>query len=164
MNRLPRWLGPIIAVLGIALLVLGVVFLALGASKSAFLTNAMQEEQITLGIESDEAAEGQFIDTMSEAEMAGNTIREHRRGIAPTYGDLLGDGRFDPSDPEQLSYAQALNLENYLYLAVAAFGLTQLAMGVGAGMVLTGLAFLLLGIVLFMMSRRETVMVPASRE
>ncbi|GAI28689.1 unnamed protein product [marine sediment metagenome] len=37
----------------------------------------------------------------------GDLVREHRRGIAPTYGDLLGGERFNPSDPKQLTYAQA---------------------------------------------------------
>ncbi len=71
----------------------------------------MREENITLGIEQTAIAEGQVIDTLPEAMAAGDTIREHRRGIAASYSDLLGEGRFDPNNPEHLTYAQALNLE-----------------------------------------------------
>jgi energy-converting hydrogenase Eha subunit E len=138
----------IIIVLGVAAVVLGGVFIGMGFAKEDMLVTAMQQEQITLGIPEAELAAGELIDTAEEAEVAGDTIREHRHGIAPTYGDLLGEGRYDPTNPQQLSYAQALNLENYLYLAVLGFGVTQVVMGTGAFMVITGLALVGTGIVL----------------
>jgi glucose dehydrogenase len=54
---------------------------------------------------------------------------------------------------DQLKYAQALNLENYLYLAVLGFGVTQIAMGAGAFMVITGIALGVTGVVLLRQSR-----------
>jgi hypothetical protein len=84
---------------------------------------------------------------------AGDTIREHRRSIAPTYSDLLGEGHYDPTDPQQLTYAQAMNLENYLYLAVVAFGLTQAVMASGVFMVITGLALGGTGAVLYRLQK-----------
>jgi hypothetical protein len=105
-----------------------------GFVKEAFLTEAMKQEQIEL-----DGVEG-IIDTAEEARLAGDTVREHRHGIAPTYGDLLGEGRFNPAEPEQLTYAQALNLENYLYLAVASFGIFTVVKAIGAFMVVTSLA------------------------
>ena len=80
------------------------------------------------------------MDNAAKAQQAGDTVREHRRSIAPTYGDLLGGEHFNPSDVTQLTYAQALNLENYLYLAVASFGIFMVVKAVGAFMVLIGLA------------------------
>ena len=138
--KFTRGLAYLVLVLGLAAIVVGGVFIGLGASKANLLTEAMRTEQITLGIESDAIEAGALIDSASEAELAGDTIRDHRHGIAPTYGDLLGTGRYDPTNPTQLSYAQALNLENYLYLAVLGFGVTQLAMGAGAFMIITGIA------------------------
>ncbi len=135
-----RTLSYFIMLLGLAAVVVGGVFVGLGFSKSSLLTDAMQQEQITLGIESDKLAAGEVIDTAAEAELAGDTVREHRHGIAPTYGALLGGGQFDPNNPQHLVYGQALNLENYLYLAVLGFGVTQIAVGAGAFMILTGLA------------------------
>lgn len=135
-----RVLSYFILLLGLAAVVVGGVFIGLGFSKSGMLTDAMRQEQITLGIPSDNLAAGEVIDTAAEAELAGDTVREHRHSIAPTYGDLLGEGQFDPDNPQHLVYAQALNLENYLYLAVLGFGVTQIAIGAGAFMVLTGIA------------------------
>jgi hypothetical protein len=112
----------------------------------------MQVEQVALGIESE--LEGEVIDSLGEAMEAGDTIREHRRGIAPTYSDLLGGERYDPADPLQLTYAQALNLENYLYLAVVAFGLTQSVTASGVFMVVTGLALGGTGVVLYRLGQR----------
>jgi hypothetical protein len=129
-----RKLGVLVLVFAVISLVMGIVFVQQGFAKEALLTEAMKEEQIEL-----DGVEG-IIDTAEEAQIAGDTVREHRHSIAPTYGDLLGDGRFDPTNTEQLTYAQALNLENYLYLAVASFGLTTIAKATGAFMFIMGLA------------------------
>ena len=134
MNTKVQKLGLIVILFGVIALAMGILFVQQGYAKEAFLREAMTQEQITL-----EGVEG-FIDNQEEAQIAGDTVREHRHGIAPTYGDLLGEGRFDPTDPTQLSYAQALNLENYLYLAVASFGVFTVAKAAGAFMIVMGLA------------------------
>ena len=113
---------------------MGIVFVQQGFAKEAFLVGAMEQEQIT-----SEGVEG-IVDTATEAQMAGDTVREHRHGIAPTYGNLLGGERFDATNPTQLSYAQALNLENYLYLAVASFGIFTVVKVTGVFMIVIGLA------------------------
>jgi hypothetical protein len=136
-----------IAVMVLALIsvVVGIVFLQQGFSKQNWLVNTMKEEQITFQINGKDTV----IDSAAKAQIAGDTVREHRHGIAKTYGDLLGGGQFNPQDPKQLTYAQALNLENYLYLAVATFGLITVVQGTGAFMVLTGLALGLTGFALY---------------
>ena len=148
-----KGLSYLVIILGIVSIVIGGVFLAQAFAKNDLLVTAMQQEQITLGIEADMLARGEIIDSASEAEIAGDTVREHRYGIAPTYGDLLGGERYDPTNPEQLTYSQALNLENYLYLAVLGFGVTQLAMGAGAFMIVTGVALGVTGLVLLRQRR-----------
>ena len=142
----------VIVLLGVVAVVFGAVFIGQGISKNNQLVAAMQVEQVALGIESE--LEGEIIDSLGEAMEAGDTIREHRRGIAPTYSDLLGGERYDPADPLQLTYAQALNLENYLYLAVVAFGLTQSVTASGVFMVVTGLALGGTGVVLYRLGQR----------
>jgi len=142
----------VIVLLGMVAVVLGAAFIGQGVTRNNQLVEAMHVEQVTLGIESE--LEGEVIDSLGEAMEAGDTIREHRRGIAPTYSDLLGDGRYDPTDPQQLTYAQALNLENYLYLAVVAFGLTQSVIASGVFMVVTGLALGGTGVVLYRLGQR----------
>ena len=127
-------LGIIVIVFAVISLAMGIVFVQQGFSKEAYLSEAMKQEQIEL-----DGVEG-IIDTAEESQIAGDTVREHRHGIAPTYGDLLGGDRFNPTDPRQLTYAQALNLENYLYLAVASFGIVTIVKAIGAFMVVMGLA------------------------
>ena len=148
-----KGLSYLVIFLGIVSVVIGGIFVGQAFAKNDLLVTAMQQEQITLGIEEAELAAGEVIDSAKEAEIAGDTVREHRHGIAPTYGDLLGGERYDPTNTEQLTYAQALNLENYLYLAVLGFGVTQIAMGAGAFMVVTGVALGVTGVVLLRKTR-----------
>ena len=149
-----RGLAILVLFLGVVAVIIGGVFIGLGFAKENLLVTAMRQEKITLGIPTDKLSEGEVIDSAEEAEIAGDTVREHRHSIAPTYGDLLGDEKFNPADPTQLTYAQALNLENYLYLAVLGFGVTQLVMGSGAFMVITGIALGGTGVVLHRLSRQ----------
>ncbi|HUT67901.1 MAG TPA: hypothetical protein VMW86_05060 [Dehalococcoidales bacterium] len=146
--KLIRVLSILVLCLGLVAIVLGGVFIGMGVAKNNLLVTSMQQEKITLGVPSDKLAAGEVIDNAEEAQIAGDTVREHRHSIAPTYGDLLGGKQYDPTNPQQLTYAQALNLENYLYLAVLGFGVTQIAMGSGAFMVITGIALISTGFAL----------------
>jgi len=129
-----RRLAIIVLLSAVVSLGVGIVFVQQGFTKEAFLVDAMKQEQITVS-----GVEG-IVDNSEKAQLAGDTVREHRHGISPTYGELLGEERFDPTNPAQLSYAQALNLENYLYLAVASFGIFTVIKASGAFMILMGLA------------------------
>jgi len=153
MGRISRYLAIVVLLLGVVGIVMGAVFIGLGVASNNELKEAMRVEHVTLGIEETET-KGQIIDSLEEAKQAGDTIREHRRGIATTYEDLLGGERFDPTEPIQLTYAQALNLENYLYLAVVAFGLTQSVIASGVFMVVTGIGLGGTGVVLLGLARK----------
>ena len=148
--NITRKLGILVVIVGLVGIVMGAVFVGLGVAKNNQLVEAMRVEQVKLSLE--EGAEPTLVDTSAEAEAAGDLIREHRRGIAATYQELLGEGRFDPTSPEQLSYAQAMNMENYLYLAVIGFGLIQAVMASGAFMIITGVALGGTGVVLYRLS------------
>jgi len=100
----------------------------------------MREEKITLGLTADQIASGEVVDSAAEAQKAADTIREHRHTIAATYNDLLGGKQFDPTNPTEITYMQALNLENYLYLSVMGFGLVTVVLGVGVFMIIAGIA------------------------
>ena len=134
MNKTIRNLGMFMIILALVSLGIGVAFIQQGFAKNALLVEAMKQEKITF-----EGVEG-IVDTAEKAQLAGDTVREHRHSIAPTYGDLLGGARFNPTDPEQLTYAQALNLENYLYLAVASFGVFTVVKVTGAFMIFMAIA------------------------
>ncbi len=151
--KMTRYLAIVVLLLGIVGIVMGGVFIGLGVTSNNELKEAMRVEHIALGIEDGQAKGQVVIDSLEEAKEAGDIIREHRRGIAATYEDLLGEGRFDPTNPSHLTYAQALNLENYLYLAVVAFGLVQSVMASGVFMVITGISLGGTGVVLYRLSQ-----------
>jgi hypothetical protein len=137
-------LGIAVIILAAIVAIMGIVFLQQGVSKQSLLTRAMEQENITFEIDGKQTV----IDNADKAQKAGDTVREHRHSIAPTYGDLLGGHNFDPTDPKQLTYAQALNLENYLYLAVASFGLVTVVLASGGFMLVTAIALGIIGFAL----------------
>jgi len=158
MSRLARFIGIAVMGLEIAVLVLGVAFVVEGQSKANFIKKSMQEEQVSLaalGIEGVNSTD--LIDSAAEAQKAADVVREHRYSIAATYADLMAmspTGRYDPTIPAHLSYAQALNLENYLYLGVASLGLTTVTMVSGVFMIVTGLALGLTGFALGRLAKK----------
>jgi len=149
MWRMSYYLSIIVILLGAVAIVVGAVFIYQAHDKESWMKEAMREERVTLGLTEVQIAAGEVIDTAEEAMTAGDTIREHRRSIASSYQELLAGGQYDPTNPEQLSYAQALNMENYLYLAVLGFGVTTVIYGVGAFMLVVGVALVGTGVVLF---------------
>ncbi|MFH1485047.1 MAG: hypothetical protein ABIH46_03165 [Chloroflexota bacterium] len=147
--RIARYAAVLLLLLGFVGLAMGTVFIGQGVEKTNWMSSAMRVEKVTLGLPEAAVAQGEVIDTGGEAQAAADTIREHRRNIAPTYSALLGGAKYDPTKPEQLTYAQALNMENYLYLAVLGFGVAQIAIAAGAFMVVMGFAAGATGVALF---------------
>ena len=144
-----RKLAVVVMFLGLVGIILGGIFVWQGVAKSNLITERMEIEKVALAVDPGNPGQLTQINNAADAQKAADTIASHRRGIAPSYQELLGARKFDPTNPEQLTYAQAMNLENYLYMAVTAFGLTQAVMGSGAYMVIVGLAVLLIGLVLY---------------
>ena len=152
MNRL---LSLIVIILGIFSLGLGIFFIYQGVSKSNYLITNIQAEKITLGLTPEQIASGKVDNSADQLQAASDKIRSDRHGIAATYDQLLKGGRFDPANPQDLTWAQALNMENSLNLAILAFGVTEITEGVGAFMVLVAVALWTSGIVLWRLSARK---------
>jgi hypothetical protein len=145
-------IGIIVMVLGFLGFMVGAAFLFEGFSQQNFIITTMKSENITMGAFGGSPTE--LIASMSEAQKAADTIREHRHTIAPSYGALLGGAQFDPTNPKELTYAQAINLENYLYLGVTALGLTDVVLGSGGFMILASLALIAAGYCLFVLTKK----------
>ena len=156
MGRIGRYLAIMVLLVGVVSIALGATFIYQAVEKENWMKEAMRLEQVTLGIQVEEGvvATGEIVDTAEEAQSAGDTLREHRRGIAATYDELLAGERYDPTNPEHLSYAQALNMENYLYLAVLGFGVTTVIVVTGVFMILMGFALGGTGVALLGLVRR----------
>jgi hypothetical protein len=95
-----------------------------------------------------------MVDNLTEAQNAALALTKDRQSIAPTYNALLAGKKFDPTNLTQLTYAQAMNLQTNIYTAVLAFGLAQSIMANGAFMLATGIAFIIVGIVLYRLVKR----------
>lgn len=151
-----KYLAMLIMALGLVGVILGAVFVGLATEKNQWMSTAMAQEKVTLGLTEQQIKSGEVVDSAAEAQTAGDVIRSHRRAIAPTYNELLGGGKYDPTKPQQLSYSQALNMENYLYLAVLGFGVTTLITGVGASMIVMGIGLGLAGLLLFQNAKKTS--------
>jgi hypothetical protein len=154
--KLVRYLAILVVVLGVVAIVLGGVFIGEGIAKNNLIVDRMNVEKVSLALDPDNPGVYTQINNASEAQKAADTIASHRRSIAPTYQDLLGTGKFDPTNPKDLTYAQAMNLENYLYMAVTAFGLIQVTMANGVFMVITGIALGGTGLALYRIGRSQS--------
>jgi hypothetical protein len=155
MNNIVRILGMLIMVAGIVTIVVGGVFIGQGIAKNNLITERMEIEQVSLALDPENPNVYTLVMDAEEAQAAADIIAEHRRSIAPTYQDLLAGGQFDSSNTTQLTYAQAMNLENYLYLAVLAFGLIQVVWANGAVLVIIGLGAVGTGFALYRISRAK---------
>ncbi len=145
MSRISRYLSLLVIGLGVAGIAIGIAFIVQGVSKDLYLRDALRQEKITLGLSQEQIEDGDVVDTAAEAQRASDIVRNDRRKIAPTYGDLLGGKQFDPTNPTQISYMQALNLEDSLNLAVASFGLALVVIVTGVFMLLAGIALIIVG-------------------
>jgi hypothetical protein len=136
-------------------IVIGAAFVGEGISKQMWIKETMKQENVTLGLTDTQIAQGDVIDNAKEAQAAADKVRADRHAIASTYEALLADsgGRYDPTNPKDLSYTQALNLENYLYMAVLSFGVIQEIMGTGAALILIGIALGGIGIALHRLAK-----------
>lgn len=153
MSKLNRLLAIVVLVIGLAGIGIGIGFVAEAQIKSNWMKEQMQAENITLGLTADQIAKGQLVDSAAEAQKAADTIREHRHNNFGTYNEVLGGQSFDPNNPKEVTYMQALNLENYLYLAVTGFGVATVVLGAGIFMIIVGIALALGGLVMFRPAR-----------
>ena len=151
-----RVLSILVIGLGLVALVVGGVFIGEGFAKNKLIVDRMKVEKVTLALNPDNPSVTTQINNAADAQKAADTIASHRRAMAPTYQDLLAGGRFDPTNLNHLTYAQAMNLENYLYMAVTAFGLIQVTMAAGVFMAVTGLALGGTGLALYRISRTHS--------
>ena len=100
--RIVRILGILIMGAGIISIAVGGVFIGQGFAKNSLIGERMEIEQVTLAIDPENPDVYTLIVDGEGAQMAADTIAEHRRGIAPTYQDLLQGSRFDSGNTTHL--------------------------------------------------------------
>jgi hypothetical protein len=136
----------IVLVLGVAVLAGGITSIVIGRANAGDVTNNLKNEKISLAVFDQNAPTDSIISNATEARLAVDTLIKHRQAIAPTYADLLGGKHYDPTNVKQLTYAQAMNLQNSMTTAVLAYGLTTVLTVNGILLLVVGLALILVGV------------------
>jgi hypothetical protein len=154
MASMNRTVSLIIIILGLLGILFGLIFVFQGVSKNNLIVDRMRIEKVSIALNPDVPTQVTQIGNADDAQRAADIIATHRRTIAPSYQDLLGTGKYDPTNQKHLTYAQAMNLENYLYMAVMAFGLIQVVLAAGGFMIITGAAIGLIGLMSFKASAK----------
>ena len=153
MRRTTRYVALVVMVLGILSAVVGGGFIAMAAEKNTYIVDGLREQKVTLGLSEAQIAKGDVVDSAQEAQLAAETLSKHLESIAGgTYGDLMAaskTGRYDPTDPKDLTYSQGLNMENTFNLVVLGFGVIQQTMAVGGALIVIGVAIGATGLMLF---------------
>ncbi len=153
MIHISQHLEVVVLALALVSVILGAAFIYQGIEKETWMWEVMQLEKVTFVLPENVVKAGEVIDSPEEEQAIASTIGEHRRTIASSYQELLGEGCFDSANPQLLTYAQALNMENYLHLAVFGFGLTTVVVAVGAFMVMVGISLCSIGAALLKLTR-----------
>jgi hypothetical protein len=157
MTHRTQYLSILVVVLGIISVVIGAVFVGLAAQKNNYITNELRQQKVTVGLTKEQIANGEIVDNAQKAQVAAETIAKHLQSIAPTYGDLMAlnpDGKYDPTNPDDLKYTQGLNMENSFNMAVLGFGVIQETTATGATLIVIGIAIGVIGLILFRIDKK----------
>jgi hypothetical protein len=139
----------IVLLLGIVGLGVGGAFVGVGFAKNSQISTYLRAEKVTLGLSAANVANGKVVDSLTTAQNAAQMLTTHRQ-----YNDLLGGKPYDPTNVKEATYAQAMNLQTNIYTAVLAFGLAQSIMANGAFMLATGIGLIVVGLVLYKLSKK----------
>jgi predicted negative regulator of RcsB-dependent stress response len=155
MKKYAGFCGVVLIIFALIAIIVGGIFTWQGLSKTQQIKAQAVIENVQVGLSEDQIKAGEVVDTIPEFENAANTITEHKMGIAKTYKEALDGKKYDPTNPKQLTYAQAMNLENALRIGMISSGLALTMIGHGLFYIMTGVAFLLVGIYMIMRSKQE---------
>ena len=126
-----RKVGWVAAVLvGIALMGIGIAFVALGMDAKDRLRTAMVAEDIYTS--EDASIPNALVANVETAQAQEALLTEHTLGRFGPYSAL------ERGDPNRDTYLTALTIRNSLNLSVMGFGVSDLAIGTGAVVILLG--------------------------
>jgi hypothetical protein len=139
-----------IIVMAVVVIVCGGLSIYLGETNSEAVSNHLKDQKVSLRVFDENAPSDSVITNASQARLAADTLAEHLKKIAPSYSDLLGGKKFDPTNPTQLTYVTGMNLEGQMNLAALAFGLTTVLTFFGAVLIVIGVVLLIIGLDIFL--------------
>ena len=130
------WVGAL--ALGLLFIGLGTLFMVTGLDAKDMIRTALAEENITTSADAVEfgAPAGVLVADAKTAEAQAEVIKMHSFDRYGRYTDM------DRDDPNRAAYIKGLTLRNSLNMAVMGFGVADLAIGIGAVIVLMGVGTL----------------------
>ena len=130
-----------VTLVGVGLLTIGTVFMVKGLSTKAMVSAALLEENASTGPPSEDGTEIQVVDAKT-AKVRADQIKAHTLGRLGPFQALV---RAD--DQENAGFfLQGLTIRTALNLAIASFGVADMAVGGGVGFMLAGTGTLALGL------------------
>jgi Flp pilus assembly protein TadB len=142
-------------VLAVVVIASGIAGIAVGQAKSHNLSNRLKTEAVSLRTFDTNAPADAIVTNAAQAQLAADTLDKHRKLIAPTYAALLNGQKFDPTNPKDLTYAQAMNLEDSMNLAVLGFGVTTVLTLIGVLMIVLGVALVAISMAVWVRPKRD---------
>jgi len=145
-------------ILGIISVAIGGVFIGISQHENSYITNQLREQGVTLGLTQTQIAKGEVVDSAAEAQVAASTLGKHLKSIAPSYSALMASnpsGRFDPTNPTDLTYGQGLNLLNSMNIVILGYGVVEAITGTGAALVVVGLGLVTGGLIMLKLAAKR---------
>lgn len=142
MATITRYLWIMVLAVGLVGIACGIVFMVSGFSANGQIADGLRAEQVTLGLDSNDASHGEVVDTAAEAQAAQDILEEHLRDHYGTYGNTTS------GSAERTSYLDGTTLRNSLNLARLGFGTSTIAIASGGIMLIMGIGFVGTGLVL----------------
>ena len=142
-------------VLAVVVIGSGIAGIAIGQAKSHNLSSRLKTEAVSLRTFDTNAPADAIVTNAAQAQLAADTLDKHRKLIAPTYAALLNGQKFDPTNPKDLTYAQAMNLEDSMNLAVLGFGVTTVLTLIGVLMIVLGVALVAISMAVWVRPKRD---------
>ena len=118
-------------ILGIGMISLGGIFIVMGAGAKGDIQEALRKEEVITS--KDASLPGVLVEDVATARAQQNAIEGHTFG---SFGPYAGMER---GDPNRDVYLKGLTLRNSLNLAIVGFGLSDLAIGLGAVTIVLGI-------------------------
>jgi hypothetical protein len=150
-------------ILGFISIVIGGIFIGIAQHENSYITSQLRDQGVTLGLTQDQIAKGEVVHNAAEAQTAAATLAKHLKSIAPSYSALMASnpsGRFDPTNPTDLTYGQGLNLLNSMNIVILGYGVVEAITGTGAALVVVGLGLATGGLIMLKLAaKREEVRV-----
>ncbi len=134
MKTLKRYLWVGALAFGLLFIVLGTLFMVIGLDAKDMIRTALADENVTASADAVEygVPAGVVVTDVKTAEAQAEVIKKHSFDRYGRYADM------DRDDPNREAYLKGLTLRNSLNMAVMGFGVADLAIGIGAVIVLMG--------------------------